>query len=110
MPARSPQWGIGPGSCRVKDFDAAMVLSPAGEEENTLENRNAYRPFLFYIYLPVGEPEQPSSAQRELSVCWEYLRFHTCSEDFGQPYLAPLANEIRGYSRARKSQKRQICC
>jgi hypothetical protein len=34
----------------LKDFDAAMDLSPAGEEQNTLENRNAYRPVsILYI-------------------------------------------------------------
>ena len=42
--------GIDPGSCRIglKDFDAAMVLTPTGDEENTLENRNAHRVVLLY--------------------------------------------------------------
>jgi hypothetical protein len=50
MPARFAQWGSALARVGLKDFDAAMVLSPAGEEQNTLENRNAYRPVsILYI-------------------------------------------------------------
>ena len=111
MPARSAQWGIGPGSCRVKGFRRGDGAIAPGEEQNTLENRNAYRPVsILYIR---SRLVNTSSHQVRNGNCLSVGNIcdstpvpkilvnrisHHCPTKFG---------DIRGRI---KSQKRQICC